>query len=98
MFSEYIESIFKNFATKYKFLISIIQINYVLLIGKEFDIVISYDDREDELFICFDLSKYIKLKSYSNELQFPVLLDSEVVCKVYNTLIPILEINKNPKF
>lgn len=98
MFSEYIESIFKNFANKYKFLISTIQINYVVLIGKEFDIVTSYDDREDELFIGFDLSKYNKLKNYSNELQFPVLLDSEVVCKIYNTLIPILEIDKNLNF
>jgi hypothetical protein len=80
MFISIVKSIFEVFAKTFEFLIQKVNDNCVLFIANDFDIIITYDDRENEIYIDFDLSKYINSKQYSQELQFPVLLNLNKIC------------------
>ena len=93
MFLEQVKSIFGDFASRYEFLVKIISDNYILFIANDFDIIVSYDNREDEIYIDFDLSRYFKIKEYSHELKFPVLLNIDNVCK--HLEIPISDFIKD---
>ena len=81
MFSTQVIIIFGNFASKNDFLIKEINHTCVNLVATDFDIIVSYDDREDEIYIDFDLSKYFKIIEYPQELQFPIFLNIDNVSK-----------------
>jgi hypothetical protein len=80
MFSETIKIIFEKFSKLNNFSCKAKDENWIVLISKDFDILITYDPRESEISINFDLAKYFKQKKYPNELQFPLLLDLNILC------------------
>lgn len=83
MFSKEVELIFGEFVKKNKLFVKVETNNYVLLIDNDFDIVVSYDNREDEVFTGFDLSRYLERKGGTSDLQFPMFLDIDSVCEYW---------------
>lgn len=86
MFKEIVKLIFGEFVELYmfNFVTNELLSNQVILTSTDFDIIISYDEREDEIYIDFDLSRYMESKKYTEELQFPLYLNLDVICQSTN--------------
>ena len=85
MFLTLVKKIFGKFALSNTFLIKEVQENYSILYSKDFDIVVSYDDRDNEINVDFDLSRYHKVKENPHNIGIPVFLNIDPVlnyCKV----------------
>lgn len=97
MFTKTVKSIFSKFVESYRFTFLTNEIinNQVILNSIDFDIIISYDEREDEIYIDFDMSRYMKAKKYHSELQFPLYLNIDLICQKLNVLLSDCLDNKN---
>lgn len=89
MFSELVELMFNDFANANGLLVKKETNNYVLLVDNDFDIVVSYDEREDEVFTGFDLSRYLERLRYPDDLQFPMFLSIGNVCEHWGIKVGI---------
>ncbi len=83
MFLTLVKNIFGKFALSNDFLIKEVQENYSILYSKDFDIVLSYDDRDNEINIDFDLSRYNKVKENPQNIGIPVFLNIDLVLNYY---------------
>jgi hypothetical protein len=83
MFSEKVKELFTQTLPKDTFQLKKINEWNSIFTSTDLDILITYDEREHEIYVNLDLSKYFKLKNYLNELQFPLYLNVDIV---YNHL------------
>lgn len=81
MFSTLAKSTFAVFADANGFSDKVVDDTYILLSSLDFDIIVSYDQRENEVSVDFDLSRYSIPKKHLEEMQFPVLLNINSVSK-----------------
>ncbi|MFN5309306.1 MAG: hypothetical protein ACK5C0_07610 [Candidatus Kapaibacterium sp.] len=81
MFINTVKQIFSEFVELhgFTFIENEFTSNQVVLKSTDFNILISYDEREDEIYIDFDLSTYMKLDKNYEGLQFPLYLNFEVI-------------------
>lgn len=83
MFSNIVLLAFKEFieTNKLSFLKYSLNENYVILSTIYFDILVSYDEREDEIYIDFDIERSAENQTYAQKCQFPLYLSLEAICK-----------------
>ena len=75
MFSDYVKMIFDDSLKKDGFTFREINKDRTIFSSNDFDILITYDEREENIYIDFDLSRYFEKKKYPNKLQFPIYLN-----------------------